>query len=251
MMKEREREKMRERRLSFSPEAGGALEGAVRDPLFRDPFLFLRSLTPFASLPPSLLPQVIISDGQNFAQGMLATQLNHFVQNGQLIDNSIVEIRDFMSNVIQGKTVVILLAVNVITVNHGMKIGSPTDVSTAGGVAPGAGMGVKPPAQSMYGSGGAAAAAAAAGADADQYVQSRRGGQERERLRKGTGRGGRGRRRFQPLRRRRGRRLRGGPFLLGGCGQIDGGDVVRSGHHSHSTAQPLHEPMDHKGTRYV
>eukprot|EP00566_Odontella_aurita_P008209 CAMPEP_0113582910 /NCGR_PEP_ID=MMETSP0015_2-20120614/32195_1 /TAXON_ID=2838 /ORGANISM="Odontella" /LENGTH=659 /DNA_ID=CAMNT_0000487671 /DNA_START=108 /DNA_END=2087 /DNA_ORIENTATION=- /assembly_acc=CAM_ASM_000160 len=73
--------------------------------------------------------RTILSDGENFIQGMLATQLNHMVEDRQIADNTIVKIRDFMVNPVQNKMVVILLSVDIVNVDYGSKIGNPTEVN--------------------------------------------------------------------------------------------------------------------------
>lgn len=94
----------------------------------------------------SLFPQAILSDGQHFVQGMLATQLAGLVHNGQLKDNSIVQVEDFMINQVHGRTVVILLRLSVVNADPGQRIGQPVDIEKVGGAPPV----TQPAAQPMY-----------------------------------------------------------------------------------------------------
>jgi len=96
------------------------------------------------SLPPG--SQSIISDGQYYAQGMLATQVTHLVHSGELKDNCIVQVEDFMINQVQGRTVIILLKLKVMDPNKGERIGDPADIEKAGSTAPVS----QPAAQPMY-----------------------------------------------------------------------------------------------------
>jgi replication factor A1 len=89
----------------------------------------------------------IISDGQYFAQGMLATQLTPLVQSGQLQDNCVIQVEDFMINQVQGRMVIILLKISVVNAHEGQRIGQPVDVDKAGAAsAPPS----QPAAQPMY-----------------------------------------------------------------------------------------------------
>jgi len=78
--------------------------------------------------------RVIISDGDNFVQGMLATQLNSLVHANKMVENTIIRVKEVLTNMVQNKTVVILLAVDVMP-HPGLKIGNPTGIdSVTGGV---------------------------------------------------------------------------------------------------------------------
>ena len=72
--------------------------------------------------------RVILSDGQNFVQGMLATQLNQLVASGQIADNALIRVNDYMNNLVQNMHVIILLAVEVVNSQFGLKIGNPSDI---------------------------------------------------------------------------------------------------------------------------
>lgn len=47
--------------------------------------------------------RIIVSDGEHFLQSMLATQLNHFVDDGQIIKNTICRLDKFTCNLVQEK----------------------------------------------------------------------------------------------------------------------------------------------------
>ena len=78
--------------------------------------------------------RAVLSDGTHFVQGMLATQLNSLVQNEELTVNSLVKVTDFMNNNIQGRNVIILLKLELIS-HPGARIGDPTDIEKAGATA--------------------------------------------------------------------------------------------------------------------
>lgn len=61
---------------------------------------------------------------------MLATQLNHLVHSKHIIDNSIIKLKEFMSNIIKDKIVVIILGLDVVTTNPEHKIGNPVDAGS-------------------------------------------------------------------------------------------------------------------------
>ena len=85
--------------------------------------------------------RVILSDGQNFVQGMLATQLNHLVTNNQIVDYALIRVNDYMNNLVQNKNVIILLAVDVVNAQYGQKIGNPSDIEADPSAKAGAGAG--------------------------------------------------------------------------------------------------------------
>jgi replication factor A1 len=72
--------------------------------------------------------KAVLSDGQLFVQSMLATQLNAKAAAGELKIDSIIEVEDFMNNVIQGRTVIILLRIRILS-HAGHRIGNPEDVA--------------------------------------------------------------------------------------------------------------------------
>jgi len=49
------------------------------------------------------LRRIIVSDGTNFQQAMLATQLNQLVQDEQLIVRSIVQLNEYICNSVHGR----------------------------------------------------------------------------------------------------------------------------------------------------
>lgn len=70
--------------------------------------------------------RVVLSDGLNFVQGMLHTPLNHLVTEGQIVENAIVRIEEYMDNMVQNRFVMIVLAVVIIDSQYGRKIGNPS-----------------------------------------------------------------------------------------------------------------------------
>ena len=78
---------------------------------------------------------------------MLATQLNNIVNSGQIKENSIVKVTDFMKNTVQDRVVVIILNIEVVG-EHDGRIGVPTDIGKTNiGAAAAA---ATPAAQPMY-----------------------------------------------------------------------------------------------------
>ena len=59
---------------------------------------------------------------------MLATELNNTVNAGQIKENSIVKVTDFMTNTVQDRVVVIVLKLEVVVGEHDGRIGLPTDI---------------------------------------------------------------------------------------------------------------------------
>jgi replication factor A1 len=60
-----------------------------------------------------------LSDGQNQLVGMLSAQLITMVTNNEIVDNTIVEIIDYVKNEVSGNTVVVLLNIKVIGLADG------------------------------------------------------------------------------------------------------------------------------------
>ena len=54
--------------------------------------------------------RVILSDGKHKAHGMLATQNNADVEEGKISTNTIIRVQDYMKNIVQDKTLLILLS---------------------------------------------------------------------------------------------------------------------------------------------
>jgi replication factor A1 len=77
--------------------------------------------------------RLVLSDGDHFIQGMLATQLNDMVH-VSLNANSIIRISEFMNNYVQGKNIIIVLRLDIVD-NPGTKIGEPIDIEKAGNIA--------------------------------------------------------------------------------------------------------------------
>ncbi|KAI0822834.1 replication factor-a protein [Trametes gibbosa] len=76
--------------------------------------------------------RVIVSDGERFLQSMFATQLNHLVEEEQILKHTIVAIEKFTCNLVQGKKLLIVLALRVIQ-KESEKIGNPVACQQPGG----------------------------------------------------------------------------------------------------------------------
>lgn len=75
--------------------------------------------------------RVILSDGIHLAQGMFATQHNHRIRDKEVVDLSFLRISDYMTNVVQGKSLIIVLGFEIVTPHPGRKIGNPVDIGKA------------------------------------------------------------------------------------------------------------------------
>ncbi|TFK76351.1 replication factor-A protein 1 [Pluteus cervinus] len=71
--------------------------------------------------------RIIMSDGDHYIQAMLATQLNHLVVEHKVIKNSIVCVERLTCNYVQGKRLVIILALSV-QQTTAEKIGDPQSI---------------------------------------------------------------------------------------------------------------------------
>ena len=78
--------------------------------------------------------RVIISDGECYIQGMLATQLNHMIEGEELKTHNIVRINQFMINGVKGKTLIVVLGLDILDTSIDHKIGNPVDVEKVGAV---------------------------------------------------------------------------------------------------------------------
>jgi len=78
--------------------------------------------------------RIIISDGECYIQGMLATQLNHLVESKELDTHHVIRITQFMVNAVKGKTLMVVLGLDILDTSINQKIGSPVDVEKAGAI---------------------------------------------------------------------------------------------------------------------
>ncbi|KAI0748563.1 replication factor-a protein [Daedaleopsis nitida] len=76
--------------------------------------------------------RVIVSDGEYFLQSMLATQLNHLVEEEVVAKGAIAVVEKFTCNMVQGKRLLIILALRVLE-KGGEKIGNPGPVQGRAG----------------------------------------------------------------------------------------------------------------------
>ncbi|KAJ7074076.1 hypothetical protein C8F01DRAFT_1099155 [Mycena amicta] len=88
--------------------------------------------------------RLIISDGNNFVQAMLATQLNSLVAEEEIKKHTILNITKMTCNFVQGKRLLIILALNVVEQTE-LKIGDPQALSDP--TAPASGSASNTPAQ--------------------------------------------------------------------------------------------------------
>ncbi|KAI0780628.1 replication factor-a protein [Trametes elegans] len=76
--------------------------------------------------------RVIVSDGEHFLQSMLATQLNHLVEEEQIVKHSVAVVEKFTCNLVQDKKLLIILALRVVQ-KEAEKIGNPGPLQPRGG----------------------------------------------------------------------------------------------------------------------
>jgi Holliday junction resolvasome RuvABC ATP-dependent DNA helicase subunit len=76
--------------------------------------------------------RLVISDGEHYMQAMLATQLNDLVEGNQLAVHCVIKLSEMISNQVQARKIVILLAVEVVQEPTGSKIGNPQNIEQAG-----------------------------------------------------------------------------------------------------------------------
>ncbi|KAK8858497.1 hypothetical protein IAR55_002724 [Kwoniella newhampshirensis] len=86
--------------------------------------------------------RLILSDGKYFIQGMIATQLNHHVENKEIDKHVLIKLVNYVTNAVQGRKLVIILNLEFVPWN-GEKIGSPQNLeqqqgASNGGAAPAA-----------------------------------------------------------------------------------------------------------------
>mmetsp|Transcript_49111 Transcript_49111/g.59510 ORF Transcript_49111/g.59510 Transcript_49111/m.59510 type:complete len:657 (+) Transcript_49111:146-2116(+) len=73
--------------------------------------------------------RLILSDGTHYVQAMLATQINNLVHDGSIVENSIITVKEFLTNLVHNKTVAILLGLDIMQ-HSGGRIGNPVDIET-------------------------------------------------------------------------------------------------------------------------
>ena len=68
-----------------------------------EPVLQILSIKKVAPTPGSTLDRyrIIVSDGEAFTQSMMATQLNHFVEEGLITKNTVIVVEKFTCNYVQ------------------------------------------------------------------------------------------------------------------------------------------------------
>ena len=69
---------------------------------------------------------VVISDGCHFVHGMICETFNDLVTSGNLTKHSVVFVTDYVTHFVQGKPLVIILGLSVLT-KLDSKIGSPIE----------------------------------------------------------------------------------------------------------------------------
>lgn len=94
---------------------------------------------------------MILSDGEHYCNGMLATQQNNLVHSGQICENVLVKVLDYMNNQVQGRMVVIVLGLEVFSSAETSRIGNPQNIDqTNHATASNSTTAAAPAAQPMY-----------------------------------------------------------------------------------------------------
>lgn len=75
--------------------------------------------------------RIILSDGVNYAQAMLASQKRSMVESGELEKNCLVRVTQFASNSVQNRRILILLDLDVVHKPTEDRLGHPTNVEEA------------------------------------------------------------------------------------------------------------------------
>ncbi|TBU42066.1 replication factor-a protein [Dichomitus squalens] len=126
--------------MSDLPQLTAGICTRINDNVSEDDQLFniqpTVQLLSFKKIPPTSGPtqdryRVIVSDGEHFLQSMLATQMNYIVEEDQIAKGTIATIEKFSVNLVQGKRLLIILALKVL-VKHAEKIGSPKALQPRG-----------------------------------------------------------------------------------------------------------------------
>eukprot|EP01113_Clastostelium_recurvatum_P027557 TRINITY_DN3326_c0_g1_i3.p1 TRINITY_DN3326_c0_g1~~TRINITY_DN3326_c0_g1_i3.p1 ORF type:complete len:672 (-),score=130.92 TRINITY_DN3326_c0_g1_i3:37-2010(-) len=82
--------------------------------------------------------RLVISDGQHYQQGMLATQLNHMVsldgnvEGGKVATTCIIRVHEYNINLLSNRKIAFLLNVEVLTPPLGHTIGAPVNIEPTG-----------------------------------------------------------------------------------------------------------------------
>lgn len=82
---------------------------------------------------PTFSVQIILSDGNKYIQGLLATQSNQLVYDNKLEQHCVFRLQKFVKNEVSGRTLVVCLNLDILN-NPGRRLGEPTDIAAAGGV---------------------------------------------------------------------------------------------------------------------
>ncbi|XP_062146225.1 replication protein A 70 kDa DNA-binding subunit E-like [Alnus glutinosa] len=89
--------------------------------------------------------RVLLSDGSHHQQGMLATQMNALVKDGRLQKGSVVQLTQFVCNVVQNRMIIIIVDLDLILERSdliGEPVSAPRTVAVHPSTAqPGAGTG--------------------------------------------------------------------------------------------------------------
>lgn len=94
--------------------------------------------------------RVILSDGVHFAHGMMASQLYQLIVNSEVVENTVIRVKEYMTNLVQDKIVVILLGIDVLHTEQ-TRLGNPVECKPGdeASVAPNSHVN-QPQAKSMY-----------------------------------------------------------------------------------------------------
>ncbi|ODO10082.1 hypothetical protein I350_02308 [Cryptococcus amylolentus CBS 6273] len=89
--------------------------------------------------------RAIVSDGDHFCQAMLATQLNHFVEEKLVDKHTLIKVNNFSVNNVANRKLLIILDMEVVPGGGDEKIGSPVSIEGPSKSAPAAQAAAPPP----------------------------------------------------------------------------------------------------------
>ncbi|KAK6519383.1 Replication factor A protein 1 [Arthrobotrys megalospora] len=97
---------------------------AWKDPIMQ--ILLVKRIEPQGKNPERY--RIVVSDGIHFTQGMIASQSNHFMADGKIDKGSIVKVKEYEAGKVKDKSVLIVLAVELLKDTPEEKIGDPKQV---------------------------------------------------------------------------------------------------------------------------
>ncbi|KAI5476412.1 replication factor A1 [Pseudohyphozyma bogoriensis] len=154
-----------------------AKQTAEDNPILHEPVLQVLSLKKISSQGSGDRYRLLLSDGEYFTQGMLATTLNHLIasETPSIDKNTVIRLTSYASNMVQNRQIIICLGLETLA-HLSEKIGTPASVDTS--VAESAPAAPAPaPAAAPAGRGGSNASMTAAAKKGPQAAKGKMAGQ--------------------------------------------------------------------------